>query len=113
MSTISEVEHHAFEKLELRTAYGPVYRDVSTAAPREANADEIPIIDISESHLLIQLDCSPEQMCLECQRLGSATFSFHSHGGLPRPITMNSSEDSAVYQEWLGSQVKWHTLLHR
>ena len=37
----------SFTKLELRTAYGPVYRDVLTTAPREANADEIPLIDIS------------------------------------------------------------------
>lgn len=37
-----------FIKLELRTAYGPVYRDVSTKSPREARADEIPLIDISD-----------------------------------------------------------------
>lgn len=34
-------------KLQLRTAYGPVYRDVLPTAPREARADEIPVIDIS------------------------------------------------------------------
>ena len=34
-------------KLELRTAYGSVYRDVSTAAPRECHADEIPLIDLA------------------------------------------------------------------
>lgn len=33
-------------KLELRTAYGPVFRDVSTNPPRPARADEIPLIDI-------------------------------------------------------------------
>lgn len=36
-----------FVKLQLRTAYGPVYRDVSTKPPREARSDEIPIIDLS------------------------------------------------------------------
>jgi isopenicillin N synthase-like dioxygenase len=36
-----------FVKLELRTAYGPVYRDVSTKPPRDATSDEIPVIDIS------------------------------------------------------------------
>lgn len=41
------VEKPAFVKLELRTAYGPVYRDVSTRPPRECQADEIPVIDIS------------------------------------------------------------------
>ena len=36
-----------FVKLELRTAYGPVYRDVSTKPPREARSEEIPVIDVS------------------------------------------------------------------
>lgn len=36
-----------FTKLELRTAYGPVYRDVSTAPPRDCFAEEIPVIDLS------------------------------------------------------------------
>lgn len=36
-----------FVKLELRTAYGPVYRDVSTKPPREARSDEIPVIDLT------------------------------------------------------------------
>ena len=36
-----------FTKLELRTAHGPVYREVSNAPPRNCRADEIPIIDLS------------------------------------------------------------------
>lgn len=36
-----------FVKLELRTAYGPVFRDVSTKPPRDARPDEIPLIDLS------------------------------------------------------------------
>ena len=47
MATVTEVEQPSFVKLELRTAYGSVYRDVSTASPRECHADEIPLIDIS------------------------------------------------------------------
>lgn len=41
------VEKNEFVKLELRTAYGPVYRNVSTQPPREARSDEIPIIDLT------------------------------------------------------------------
>lgn len=37
----------AFTKLELRTAYGPVYRNVSLAPPRDCRPDEIPVIDLS------------------------------------------------------------------
>ncbi|KIX05791.1 uncharacterized protein Z518_03763 [Rhinocladiella mackenziei CBS 650.93] len=47
MSTISQIEQPTFAKLELRTAYGPVFRDVLTSPPRESRVDEIPLIDIS------------------------------------------------------------------
>lgn len=47
MSTTTQTQQPDFVKLELRTAYGPVYRDVSTKAPREARDDEIPVIDLS------------------------------------------------------------------
>ena len=33
-------------KLELRTAYGPVFRDVLNTPPRACTAEEIPIIDL-------------------------------------------------------------------
>lgn len=36
-----------FAKLELRTGQGIVYRNVSTAPPRECSADEVPVIDLS------------------------------------------------------------------
>lgn len=47
--TITNIEDDEpeFIKLELRTAYGPVYRDVSTKPPREARSDEIPVIDLT------------------------------------------------------------------
>lgn len=41
-----ESEGAEFVKLELRTAYGPVYRDVSTKPPRDARPDEIPVISL-------------------------------------------------------------------
>jgi hypothetical protein len=34
-------------KLELRTAYGPVFRDVLNTAPRDCTAEEISIIDLA------------------------------------------------------------------
>ena len=37
----------ATTQLELMTAYGPVFRTVSTATPRDSSPDEIPVIDIS------------------------------------------------------------------
>jgi hypothetical protein len=37
----------ATSKLELRTAYGPVFRDVLDTPPRDCTAEEIPVIDLS------------------------------------------------------------------
>ena len=34
-------------KLELRTAYGPVFRDVLNTPPRDCTAEEIPVIDLT------------------------------------------------------------------
>jgi hypothetical protein len=34
-------------KLELRTAYGPVFRDVLNTPPRDCTQEEIPIIDLT------------------------------------------------------------------
>ncbi len=34
-------------KLELRTAYGPVFRDVLNIPPRDCTPEEIPVIDLS------------------------------------------------------------------
>lgn len=46
MATELQTSQNDFVKLQLRTAYGPVYRNVLKAPPREATADEIPVIDI-------------------------------------------------------------------
>ncbi|TFK54683.1 2OG-Fe(II) oxygenase superfamily protein [Heliocybe sulcata] len=46
MSRTTATIEPGFHKLELRTAYGPVYRTVSTAPPRECTAQEVPIIDL-------------------------------------------------------------------
>ncbi len=47
MATTTKTTTPSITKLELRTAYGPVYRDVLNTAPREAKLSEIPLIDIS------------------------------------------------------------------
>ena len=47
MTTITQTEAPEFTKIELRTAYGPVFRDVLKSEPRPARDDEVPTIDIS------------------------------------------------------------------
>lgn len=46
-SQTQTVQTPAYTHLELRSAQGPVYRKVSTAPPRPATEEEIPIIDLS------------------------------------------------------------------
>ena len=47
MATTTETTTNpGYTKLELRTAYGPVFRDVLNSPPRECNGDEIPLIDL-------------------------------------------------------------------
>ncbi|KAL3422403.1 2OG-Fe(II)oxygenase superfamily protein [Phlyctema vagabunda] len=46
MSTTTTVKP-SITKLELRTAYGPVFRDVLNVSPRVCTAEEIPIIDLT------------------------------------------------------------------
>jgi hypothetical protein len=47
MSTTTLEVAPATTQLELMTAYGPTFRTVSTAIPRDSIEGEIPIIDIS------------------------------------------------------------------
>lgn len=48
MATVTETaSDEGTYKLELRTAYGPVYRDVRRTPPRDCEPSEVPVIDIS------------------------------------------------------------------
>ncbi|KAI7786306.1 putative oxoglutarate 3-dioxygenase [Diaporthe eres] len=47
MATMTETEPSPSYKLELMTAYGPVYRDVLRTAPRDCDPSEVPVIDLS------------------------------------------------------------------
>ena len=48
MSATATITKPANTRLELRTAYGPVYRDVLPSPPRPATEAEIPVIDCSD-----------------------------------------------------------------
>ncbi|KAG4415238.1 hypothetical protein IFR04_011649 [Cadophora malorum] len=47
MSNTTTMSPPSNSKLELRTAYGPVFRDVLNTPPRDCTAEEIPIIDLT------------------------------------------------------------------
>jgi isopenicillin N synthase-like dioxygenase len=44
---MSTTQTMSYTTLELATAEGPVYRQVSTAPPRKPTAEEIPVVDLS------------------------------------------------------------------
>lgn len=47
MSSTTTTQVSSTSKLELRTAYGPVFRDVLNTPPRDCTQEEIPIIDLT------------------------------------------------------------------
>jgi hypothetical protein len=47
MSSTTATNVSSTSKLELRTAYGPVFRDVLDTPARECTAEEIPIINLA------------------------------------------------------------------
>ncbi|KAM3073477.1 hypothetical protein ACMFMG_004625 [Clarireedia jacksonii] len=67
-------------KLELRTAYGPVYRDVLPYPPRDCTASEIPIIDltpITSSSLAERKALAAE---IRSAAVGTGFFYVKNHG---------------------------------
>lgn len=47
MSSTTVTEAPTSYKLELHTAYGPVFRDVLNTEPRDATEEEVPIVDLT------------------------------------------------------------------
>jgi hypothetical protein len=46
MSSTTVTEAPKSYKLELHTAYGPVFRDVLNTEPRDATDEEVPVVDL-------------------------------------------------------------------
>jgi hypothetical protein len=67
-------------KLELRTAYGPVFRDVLTTPPRDCTPDEIPILDLTRlysDNLEDRKDLAAE---LRATAVNTGFFYIKNHG---------------------------------
>lgn len=77
-----------FVNLELRTAYGPVYRKVSTKAPRDARSDEIPIIDLSGMNGTVE---ERKTLAREIKQASENTgFFYIKNHGVPEEIIENA-----------------------
>ncbi|RDW56658.1 hypothetical protein BP6252_14071 [Coleophoma cylindrospora] len=81
-----------FTEIRLTTAQGPVYRQVSTAAPRDAVAEEVPVIDISRINddLEIRKELARE-VAETCSRYG---FFYIRNHGIPED-KINAAKEQA------------------
>jgi hydroxyethylthiazole kinase-like sugar kinase family protein len=80
MSTTTTTERPSTSKLELRTAYGPVFRDVLNTPPRDCTADEIPIIDLSPLYSEEIEDRKALAKTLRAAAVNTGFFYIKNHG---------------------------------
>jgi hypothetical protein len=67
-------------KLELTTAYGPVFRDVLNTPPRDCTADEIPIIDLTPLYSEMLKDRKELAKEIRVAAVNTGFFYIKNHG---------------------------------
>jgi len=67
-------------KLELRTAYGPVFRDVLNVPPRDCTIEEIPIIDLSPLYSAKYEDRKALAKEIRAAAVNTGFFYIKNHG---------------------------------
>jgi len=83
-------------KLELRTAYGPVYRTILNTPPRDCTPAEIPIIDLSSLHSDELHDRKSLATKIQSAATGSGFFYIKSHG-IPDEVIANAKKQALAY----------------
>jgi hypothetical protein len=75
-------------QLELNTAYGPVYRKVSTLPARNCTSDEIPVLDFST----IYDDTDARRKLAESVKVAaeSSGFFYIKNHGIPDAVIQNA-----------------------
>ncbi|KAI1438814.1 hypothetical protein GGR50DRAFT_302212 [Xylaria sp. CBS 124048] len=74
-------------KLELRTALGPVYRDVLPYPPRDCTPDEIPVIDLAPMFSDKLAERKKVSSDIRAAAVNTGFFYVKNHGILPETIT--------------------------
>ena len=80
MSQPTATSKVSISKLHLRTAYGPVFRDVLDLPPRPCTAEEIPIIDLTSVHSSILEDRCALAQEIRNASISSGFFYIKNHG---------------------------------
>jgi len=73
-------------KLELRTAYGPVFREVLNTPPRDCTAEEIPIIDLTPLFSSDFADRKELSQRVRAAAMNTGFFYIKNHGIEERTI---------------------------
>lgn len=94
-TTTTELEQPSFVKLQLRTAYGPVYRDVSTNPPRECRSDEIPLIDISAIYGDLEARKDLAQKIKDAAE--NTGFFYIQNHGIPEAVIQGAMDASKTF----------------
>jgi isopenicillin N synthase-like dioxygenase len=83
-------------KLELRTAYGPVFRDVLDSPPRDCLPEEIPIIDLSALHSNSPTDrrALANEIRIACTNTG---FFYIKNHGISDEIIENAKQQLLLF----------------
>ncbi|KAI3323258.1 Clavaminate synthase-like protein [Xylariaceae sp. AK1471] len=110
-------------KLELRTALGPVYRDVLPHPPRDCTLDEIPVIDLKPMFSSELSERKKVSSAIKAAAVHTGFFYVKNHGICPEIITrckeqlvnfmkqplemkdlVNSHKYSKYYNGYIGSR---------
>ena len=95
LSTANMAAEPSFVKLELRTSYGPVYRNVSTNPPRESRPDEMPLIDISPIYGSLK---ARKELAREIRHAAENTgFFYIKNHGIPEATIKGALEASKAF----------------
>lgn len=91
MSSTTTTEKLSTSKLELRTAYGPVFRDVLNIPPRDCTAEEIPIIDLTPLYSSKLEDRKALALKIRAASLNTGFFYIKNHG-IDQDIIVNAKK---------------------
>jgi hypothetical protein len=82
--------------IQLRTAYGPVYRTVSTAPARNCTSTEIPIIDLAN----IDGDLSDLKTIAENVRVAAVSIGFFyvKNHGIGEDVVLKATKAAKRYE---------------
>ncbi|KAG4026841.1 hypothetical protein MFRU_036g00740 [Monilinia fructicola] len=93
-------------KLELRTAYGPVYRDVLNTPPRPCTDTEIPIIDLSKINSPNLGDREALAAEVRAAAVGTGFFYVKNHGIAEEVIEKARTQALAFFHQPYAEKAK-------